>query len=147
MKKLLSSLVLLGMVLLFGACESSKLDSATYEMNQSGVTSNVRVLYDKDKKVQEVHMKNNFNYEKTGATKEETKEILDIAGKAYEKTEGLTYNVKYGEKEATQTLEIAMNSLSEDELYSLYSVDKNDEGSITFETFTKNLEDMGYTKK
>ena len=26
-------------------------------------------------------------------------------------------------------------------------VDKNDDDSLTFETFTKSLEDMGYTKK
>ena len=136
-------------LLLLVGCGSkeSKLDTVTYEMDQNGVKLTMEVKYDKDKNVQETYTQNTYNYEEMGATKEQVEELLEAQGTMYKDMSGVTRTMKYGDKEAKETLKVVVKDVSKESLPVLFTVNANDDGTVSLDKLTENFEKVGFEKK
>jgi len=149
MKKSLKLLMMMAVVLFLGACgkQESKLESVTYGMDANGVTLSMEVKYDKDKNVQETITQNTYNYKEMNMSKEQVKEYIDNASTMYKDMSGVTDTIDYGDTEAKETLKVIVKDVSKESLPVLFSVNANDDGTVSLDTLTANFEKSGFTKK
>lgn len=148
MKKIVR-VMMLGFIFVLASCGSSgsKLESVTYGMGDKGVKLSMEVKYDKDKNVQETITKNTYVYEKMGLDKEQVEEYIKNASTMYKDMSGVTEKVDYGEKEANETLTVIVKEVSKESLPVLFSINANEDGTVSLDTLTKNLESVGFKKE
>lgn len=141
--------MMLGFIFVLASCGSSgsKLESVTYGMGDKGVKLSMEVKYDKDKNVQETITKNTYVYEKMGLDKEQVEEYIKNASTMYKDMSGVTEKVDYGEKEANETLTVIVKEVSKESLPVLFSINANEDGTVSLDTLTKNLESVGFKKE
>lgn len=147
MKKIFSLCVLVVVLLTGCGASESKLETVTYGMDSTnGVTLNMEIKYDKDKHVQETITKNTYNYKEMGMNKEQVKEYIEKASTMYKDMSGVTDTIEYGNEEAKETLKIIVKDVSKESLPVLYSINANDDGTVSLDTLTKNFEASGFKK-
>jgi len=149
MKKVLKSFMMMVLVLYLGACakQASQLESVTYGMENNGVTLRMEIKYDKEKDVQETITQNTYNYEEMGMSKEQVKEYIDNASTMYKDMSGVTDTIDYGDKEAKETLKVIVKDVSKESLPVLFSINANDDGTVSLDTLVSNFESAGFSKK
>jgi len=149
MKKVLKSFMMMVLVLYLGACakQASQLESVTYGMENNGVTLSMEIKYDKEKDVQETITQNTYNYEEMGMSKEQVKEYIDNASTMYKDMSGVTDTIDYGDKEAKETLKVIVKDVSKESLPVLFSINANDDGTVSLDTLVSNFESAGFSKK
>ena len=149
MKKVVN-IVMLGLLFLVVGCSSNnsekKLETVTYGMEVNGVHLSMEVKYDKDKHVQETITKNTYNYKEMGMDKAQVEEHIKNASTMYKEMTGVTNTVDYGEKEAKETLKVIVKDVSKESLPVLFSINANDDGTVSLDTLTKNLKSVGFEK-
>jgi len=148
MKKVLSLIMVCFLFLLVGCgSKQSSLESTTYSMEQNGVKLSMEIKYDKDKNVQETYTKNTYDYEKLGMDKKQMEEYLKNNSSMYKNMKGVKQTIKYGDKEATETLKVTVKDVSKESLPVLFSINANDNGTVSLDTLTKNFEKAGFKKE
>jgi len=149
MKKVFKSFMMMVLVLYLGACakQASQLESVTYGMENNGVTLSMEIKYDKEKDVQETITQNTYNYEEMGMSKEQVKEYIDNASTMYKDMSGVTDTIDYGDKEAKETLKVIVKDVSKESLPVLFSINANDDGTVSLDTLVSNFESAGFSKK
>ncbi len=111
MKKILAALLVTVMLLSSVAC-SAKTETASFKLEQNGVSSLLTYTYEGDKVLTQT-AKNVINYE--GAMlgdKDSAMEMLQPMAEMYQNVKGIEHNVEYGDTEAVETLKITYADLN-----------------------------------
>ncbi len=147
MKKILAALLVTVMLLSSVAC-SAKTETASFKLEQNGVSSLLTYTYEGDKVLTQT-AKNVINYE--GAMlgdKDSAMEMLQPMAEMYQNVKGIEHNVEYGDTEAVETLKITYADLDIEKFSELPGILSSGDVSkgISFKESEKMLLNSGFEK-
>lgn len=150
MKKNLTGLVFLILAMVLVGCSAST-ETATFVMDQGGMTSKLVYTYQGDKVLTE-SAETIMPYSMLGVTtKEEAQTIFEQASPSsvYEGIEGMTYSVEYGADSLTQKITVDYSKVDTTALAALPGMADNQgiENGASYSKTEEMLLAAGYTKE
>lgn len=149
MKKVLRCLVLAGLGIALTACGSgSKTETATYKMENNGMTATITLEHEDDKVMKQTSV-SELVYEEAGTTKDQFQITADAMSNQFEDIKGVEYSMDIGDDKATEKISVDYSKADVEEIAGLTGSvfeSTDDASSVSFEKTVKILEKQGYKK-